>query len=93
MLDGTAVVAQAEQVTTTANPTTPAMTRDMGQDPATWNVFDHMVGMTSLHAERLIASGIATLHDGVLCGRCGGTGTYGHYGTCFDCGGRRWVAQ
>lgn len=40
---------------------------------------------------RLAAAAKAQAYDGEVCGRCGGHGTYGHYGTCFDCGGRGWV--
>ena len=27
------------------------------------------------------------------CGRCGGSGQYGHYGTCFDCGGHGYIGE
>lgn len=36
-----------------------------------------------------ITTGIPAGHK--VCGRCGGSGNYGHHGTCFDCGGRRFV--
>lgn len=48
-------------------------------------------GLSAANAELQASAyaGVRVLPEGEkVCGRCGGSGQYGHHGTCFDCGGR-----
>jgi hypothetical protein len=48
-----------------------------------------VTGLPRFETERRIVAAMATARGLEVCVRCGGTGQYGHHGTCFDCGGRR----
>jgi rubredoxin len=50
-----------------------------------------LIAMGKERAELHILSVYAEASGDKLCERCAGTGNYGHYGVCFDCGGRRIV--
>lgn len=52
-----------------------------------------VIGTGKHAAERRILAALAELTDMQLCDRCGGSGQYGHYGVCYECGGRRLVSR
>ncbi len=41
-----------------------------------------------VYRAEVIVDGWLKVRSTTLCGRCGGSGQYGHHGTCWDCGGK-----
>jgi hypothetical protein len=87
--------------------TTPDQLREARERAAAGTIsFDELVAICAAeptigrrHAEAqarayLSLSPQRTTPEGTkVCGRCGGSGQYGHYGTCFDCGGHGFVGE